>query len=254
VPLPAEISDFFSAVVQCVIDAPSAETTRPVHLILSGIGAKVLETLSPSSLMHLQGQLIKIVSRMDKDNHDMNALCLAILAQMASTEQYTDIASSISSITSGDPGSDKFDLFESARKVFVDKNVPKILDFAFGRARWACSPSVSETVAHRIEALELCKRTIEPTNAGARQSWLHSKSSLSRKVNEHINREGLHAEVLCTVGTSPCNSRAMLFSYICRHSTSSLLCMIQSQYPGRQQKLSKHSSVPVMVCTALRWW
>lgn len=205
--LPAEISGFFSAIVQCAIDFPSTETIRPVHLVISGIGARILETLVASSLSRLQGQLIKIVSRMDKDNHDMNALCLAILAQMASTELSTDTASSTSSITSADQGNDRPDLFESARKLFVDKNVPRLLEFAFGRARWACSPNVSESIAHRIEVLELCKRTIEPTNAVARQSWLCSKSSQSRKVNEHVNREDLHAEVRGVVSTSPVNVR-----------------------------------------------
>ena len=202
VPLPAEISTFFATVVQRVIDAPSADTIRPVHSILSGIGSKILEILSPSSLTRLQGQLIQIVFRLDKSNHDTNAFCLAVLARMTSAELSNDISSLESSFTSTNHSKDQPEPFEPARKLFADKNVSKILDFVFGRAIWACSQSVVATVDYRTEVLKLCQKTIEPTNKEVRQRWLLSKPSLSRKLNEYAVREELDAEVRCTVGIS----------------------------------------------------
>ena len=202
IPIPAEVTTFFTTAVQRVIDTPSTETIRSIHLIVSGVGACFLESLSSSSLSRLQGQLIQIVFRLDKDNHDTNAFCLAILAQMALIKPSTDLSSTDTSTTSGESIVDKSDRFEPARKLFADKNIPKILDFVFGRARWACSLGVSEPVARRIEVLELCQMTIEPSNQKARQRWLLSRSSLSKKILEHVNREELDAEVRNTVSTT----------------------------------------------------
>ena len=202
IPIPAEVTSFFATAVERVINTSSTEAIRSVHLILSGVGAYFLENLSSSSLSRLQGQLIQIVFRLDKDNHDTNAFCLAILAQMALVELSTDLSSSNTSITNGESAVDKSDRFEPARKLFADKNIPKILDFVFGRARWACSLGVSEPVARRIEVLKLCQMTIEPSNQEPRQRWLSSRSSLSKKVLEHVNREELDAEVRNTVSAT----------------------------------------------------
>ena len=199
VPLPVEIAAFFATAVRRVIERPSADTIRNIHSILSGIGGYILESLSPDSLGRLQGQLIQIVFRLDRDNHETNAFCLAVLAQMAIAEPLAEPGSSDSSIVSAEPSKDRPNPFEPARKLFADKNTPKVLDFIFGRARWACSPSVSETVDRRLEVLELCKITVKPTTAEARQHWLSSRSSMSKKIIEHINRHDLNAEVRCSV-------------------------------------------------------
>lgn len=198
-PLPAEILAFFEAVVQRVIDNPSANTLRPVNSVLSGIGSQTLDALSSDILVRLQRQLIELVSHLHRNTHEINSLCLALLAQIASAEQSAHVLSASPSLTGTNHSQAKPDILEPARKIFADKNVSKILDFVFGRARWACSPSVSETVDHRLEALELCRTTIRPTNEGARQRWLLSKSTLSRKINEHIDRNDLNAEVRCAV-------------------------------------------------------
>jgi hypothetical protein len=206
VPLPAEISAFFAILVQRVIEAPSAESIRPVHRVLLGIGPKILEILSSSSLLRLQGQLIQIVSRSDKNSHDTNAFCLAVLAQMTSAELSIDVSSSNSSIMGTDYSHDRHEPFEPARKLFADKNVPKILNLVFGRAVWACSQSPSATVDCRIEVLKLCKKTIEPTNEEVRHHWLLPKPSLSKKLNEYLNRENMNAEVRGAVSFSGATS------------------------------------------------
>lgn len=200
VPLPAEISAFFAILVQHVIEAPSAETIRFVHQVLLGIGPKILEILSSSSLLQLQGQLIQIVSRLDKNSNDANAFCLAVLAQMTSVELSADVSSSNSSMMGTNRSQERSEPFEPARRLFADKNISKILNFVFGRAVWACSQNSSATVDCRIEVLKLCRKTIEPMNEAARQNWLLPKPSLSRKLNEYLNRENMDAEVRGAVG------------------------------------------------------
>lgn len=207
VPLPAAISAFFATLVQRVIDAPSAETIRFVHRVLLGTGPKVLEILSSSSLLRLQEQLMQIVSHLDKNTHDTNAFCLAVLAQMTSAELSTDVSSSNSSMVGSDRSQERSEPFEPARKLFADKNIFKILNFVFGRAVWACSQNTSATVDCRIEVLKLCKKTVEPTNEEIRQRWLLSGPSLSKKLNEYLKREkNMDAEVRGVVGISEATS------------------------------------------------
>lgn len=206
-PLPAEISAFFTALIQCVVEVPSVDTIRPVYLVLCGIGPKILEILPDSSLLRLQGQLIQIVSRLEKNSHDTNAFCLAVLAQMTSAELSTDHSSSNSSLMDTEQSDDRPEPFEPAQKLFADKNISKILNFVFGRAVWACSHSTSATIDNRIEVLKVCKSTIETMNEGVRQRWLLSKPSLNKKLNEYLSRENIHAKVRGMVGFSAPTAR-----------------------------------------------
>lgn len=188
-----------------MIKAPSAENLRLVDSILSGIDTRILHVLSIESLIGLQRKLSLLISHLDQNTHDTNAFCLSVLAQISLAEQPIDSSSSISSLADTDSLAGKSDPLEPARKRFADKNVSKMFEFVFGRARQACSPSFSGTVDQRLEILELCRKTVRPTSENARQDWFSKKSSLIRKLNEHLSRDDLDAEVRCSVSSADCD-------------------------------------------------
>ncbi|KAL8792588.1 MAG: hypothetical protein Q9195_004811 [Heterodermia aff. obscurata] len=77
--IPAKLPTFLESVLARAVAAPSADTIRPVYLILSGVGCTELRSLSQPLVIRLQEELKKILCcNVKVDDHHAKMLCLAL--------------------------------------------------------------------------------------------------------------------------------------------------------------------------------
>lgn len=200
VPIPAALPAFLGHVLARAVVNPSAETIRPVYLILSSVGCVELWALSQSLVTCLQEQLKQILcGSLPVDAHHAKMLCLAVLAKLASTEALSsyDGKNWSSTDTSCKGVEYQGDHFKPARKYFRTEKASKTLDMVATTARHAlshsCSPTDAMTLGSMMEILNLCTEIVRSVSGIEKQTWLTARRAVSKAPLDKMLRVELEA-------------------------------------------------------------
>ena len=187
VSIPAQLPTFLESVLARAVVAPSAETVRPVYLILSGVDCGELRSLSQPLVIRLQEQLKQILCcNVKVDDHHIKMLCLALLAKLTSRE--VSIPVSMPVLSHADASRSKEtcqgDQCGPTRGYFGPQKASKTLDITVVTARYAVSQSRSETCAATletmIEILNLCTEVARSVSGTDRRAWIMTRGSMSK--------------------------------------------------------------------------
>lgn len=181
---------------------PSADTIRPIYLILSGLGCSELWASSQTLLVRLQEQLKQILScRRDYEDQSSTLLCLAIFARLAAPQLSTvdgrRASPSVSAFDTSDEG--RQGRLEIARKFFEPQRASKTLDFTVVSARILCSQSCVASLDSIIESLSLCKEIVKSVADVDKRRWLTNRGPMSKAPIDGILRSDLDPSVQSAV-------------------------------------------------------
>ena len=200
VAIPSTAPVFFMKCLERAVQSLSSETIRPVYLLLSGVESTYLDILPFDILFSLQGQIIRVLSKLDSDDHLASLLCLAVLARFSSRPRDVEKSHpSIQSSPNDEIGPESADRFLPARRFFSSR-VPKTLDLIVIKAITACSQSCKLSTFEIVESLKLSRETLDAFDKKERNHWLAGNVRKINKLHEKILRPGIEAKVQCEVG------------------------------------------------------
>ena len=201
VAIPSKAPVFFMKCLERAVQSLSSETIRPVYLLSSGLESSYLDILPFDILSRLQSQIIRVLSKIDSDDHLASLLCLAVLAKLTSRPEDKDNCQANSkSPPHEETGPDSADRFLPARK-FLLSRVSKTLDLIVIKAITACSQSCKLNTLEIVESLKLSREIVNAFDSKERKHWLAGNVRKVNKLHEKVLRSGIEAKVQCEVGS-----------------------------------------------------
>ncbi|KZF20475.1 hypothetical protein L228DRAFT_285177 [Xylona heveae TC161] len=212
VPLPGSLLPFFKGTFDRAALSPSAETIRPVYVLLSGNCSDLLEIIPVQMMARFQDQLVNILKTLE--DHAVCLLCLGILAAIAHPESHA------SNLTTGTPKesdgsftSERVPFSEGLKQFFTARKAPKTLEFISLQVAYACSETNSLSQNEATEYFELAKVIAGAISIEVKQDFVNGNSRGARKLlekclhpsNRHIDfqvraldfvLDGLHARIV----------------------------------------------------------
>ena len=184
--LPASFTAFLEQMIGCAAGDLSVATIKPLHSILSTLGARYLECLPFEILTELQDEMQTLVRRLSLEEH-LDLLCLAILAKLSSVPPLLEERRSILKDQSLRP----------AQAFFTDKHAKKTLNLIILITISICSSNSTLMLESALESLQLVEEIADAIEPVERQSWLDKNSGKMRKLCEKIRRPGIDLELQC---------------------------------------------------------
>lgn len=199
VAFPSNAPVFFMRCLERAVQSLSSETIRPVYLLSSGVAPSYLDILSFDILSSLQSQIIRLLSKLDSDDHLASLLCLAVLANFSSRPKNKDNSqANMQYLPQDEIGPDSADRFLLSRKFFLSR-VSKTLDLIVIKAITACSQSCKLSKHEIIEGLKLSTEIVDAFEEKERKSWLAGNVRKVKKLREKVLRSGIETKVQCEV-------------------------------------------------------
>ena len=184
--------------LEMAIREPSADTIRPLYMILSGVGYGLLEMLSDGAIKHLQESLKDMLRTLG--SHFDSLLCLATFAKMvpARTPQLmtSDNATPLGSDRLSEQTSDGArDRYEVARQFLNHKKASKTLELVVLRVILICSINCPLDFDKAMDSLRLSKEIIDAVDETEKETWLKRTTTGSKKLYEKVLRPDLDASI-----------------------------------------------------------
>ena len=204
VPIPAAIALFLQTLLERGVQAPTAESIRPIYSILSGVGFNFLDVLPLDIVNRFQSQLIKILKSLEVEDHSANLICLAILANIALREITNSTASDGSSMADATSSRNQdvthsMERYQPARQFFTAKRASKTLDLVVLKVILSCSRNCSLRLDEVIESLKLSEEITNAVLSSERRSWMGKNTAKIKKLSEKVLRHDIDSEVKCAV-------------------------------------------------------
>lgn len=205
-PAPAAVASFLQKLLEKAVQAPSAETIRPIYSILSGVGYSFLDILPLETVNRFQLQLIQILKGLEVEEHSANLICLAILANLAAREITGSTASDALSLpdatsTRNQDVSESNDRYHAARQFFTAKRASKTLDLVVLKVILSCSKVCSLRRDEVMESLKLSEEIVDAVSSGERSSWMDRNAAKVKKLSDKILHHDLDGDTQCAVGS-----------------------------------------------------
>ena len=199
VPIPSNAPGFYMKCLERAVRALSSETIRPVYLLLSGLDFSYLDIMPFDVLSSLQSQIIRVLSKLDSDDHLASLLCLAVLAKFSSMPGDMEKSEpNIQCLPQDEIGPDSADRFLPARKFFSSR-VPKTLDLIVIKAITACSQSCKLKAHDIVESLKLSREIVDALDKKEKTHWQAGNVRKISKLYEKVFRSGIEAKAQCEV-------------------------------------------------------
>ena len=195
------------------IQTLSSETIRPVYSLSAGLNSSYLDIMPFDILSNLQSQIIRVLSRIDSDDHLASLLCLAVLARFSSMPGDMEKPEpSIQALPQDEMRPNSADRFLPARKFFSSR-IPKTLDLIVIKAITACSQSCKLRMHEIVEGLKLSRDIVDAFDKKERAQWLAGNVRKINKLYEKVFRFGIEAKVQCEVGGKEVLVRSDLYQH-----------------------------------------
>ena len=199
VAIPSIAPVFYVKCLERAVRTLSSESIRPIYLLSSGLDPVYLDLMPCEILPSLQSQIIRVLSKLDSDDHLASLLCLAFLAKVASMPGDTENSEpNIQCLPQDEIGPDSADRFLPARKFFSSR-VPKILDLIVIKAITACSQSCKLKAHEIFESLKLSREIVDALDKKEKSHWQAANVKKINKLYEKVLRTGIEAKVQCEV-------------------------------------------------------
>ena len=148
----------------------------------------------------LQSQIMRVLSKLDSDDHLASLLCLAILAKFSSMPgDMENYLQNIQTSPQDEIGTNLADRFLPARKFFSSR-VPKTLNLIVIKAITACAQSCKLSTHGIVESLKLSREIVDSLDEKERTHWLAGNDGKIKKLQEKILGSSIEAKVQCEVG------------------------------------------------------
>ncbi|MCJ1473448.1 hypothetical protein MMC13_002099 [Lambiella insularis] len=194
--VPAVLAAFVLQLSERAVGSSSAETLRPLHAVLKGMKADIMEFLPPKELRDLQDQLIELLRNFD--DHAVNLLSLAILATLCSNLVFYHAGDNVASSQECQSnvevvGNQQRGVCESARKFFNAKRARKTLDLVVLRASWSCSGNLGPSDA--ISSLGLIEDILDAIENEEKVDWVQQNMGKVKKLHEKVRRSDIDRSI-----------------------------------------------------------
>ncbi|KAL9127167.1 MAG: hypothetical protein Q9217_003900 [Psora testacea] len=184
VAIPSAFSHFLERTLMKAVDNVSAETIRPLYVILSALGSSQIDGLPLDIVSSLQEGLMKALRSLDVEHHSANLLCLAVLAKLVSR-------------ASTDSSSDNYILFGAQQSFFGGRRASKTLDHIVLKVILACSKNCPLAPNDAITSVELSEEIVDAIDVNERDAWIVKNTAKTKKLCEKILRPDIETELQC---------------------------------------------------------
>lgn len=232
----------------------SSETIRPVYLLSSGVESSYLDILPLDILSSLQSQIIRLLSKLDSDDHLASLLCLAVLANFSSRpKDKGNSQANIQSPPQDEIGPDLADRFLPSRKFFLSR-VSKTFDLIVIKAITACSQSCKLSTHEIVESLKLSTEIMDAFEGKERKNWLAGNFRKVNKLHEKVLRSGIETEVQCEVRGNRAGSLLGTNIGIGTEPPCNVVCwgIVASGSDFGPQKIPSHMESGLLICQCNR--
>lgn len=179
-PLPASAQVLLHQLFEKAVIQPTAESVRPVHMLLRGACAELPSILPQETLNNFQNrleQMMKTVKTIEEQS--LSLYCLAVMAQLTQPQAAERIEKPVFEARKRAP-------VEATLVWFVGAKAPKTIHLLLLQVLFACSNDKSNLKETAFTRVQLAREALAAVQGNKLSDWVQANSPLVRKLHEKL--------------------------------------------------------------------